>query len=227
VQLGIHRHFRRLRAEGIGRFLLYLLGVGLLQRLGIRVYRVYEYVPQSTTPVDRHKGGVDVSIVSSLTELGREDLAVFAEYGGPRLVADFVRAFGRGQRCAIGRPKDANHVPGCVCWLVPAQSHAPIAAQQCTVIQRCFTLPAWRGRGLYPETLRLACEHLAACAPAGARRILIEASVFNSASVRAIERAGFQRKATVARIWRWKRVWEYARDRSGAERSRFNCRQPR
>lgn len=62
------------------------------------------------------------------------------------------------------------------------------------IISNCFTLPAWRGQGLYPRLLRTSCRHLAA---QGHRRALITCAPDNIASVRGIEKAGFRRVKTL------------------------------
>lgn len=62
------------------------------------------------------------------------------------------------------------------------------------MIGNCFTLPAWRGRGLYPRLLVATCQHLAA---QGHGRAIITCAPDNLASVRGIEKAGFQRIRTV------------------------------
>ncbi len=58
------------------------------------------------------------------------------------------------------------------------------------MIGNCFTLPAWRGRGLYPGLLVATCQHLAL---QGHRRAIITCAPDNLASVRGIEKAGFRR----------------------------------
>lgn len=62
------------------------------------------------------------------------------------------------------------------------------------MIGNCFTLPAWRGRGLYPRLLVATCQHLAA---QGHSRAIITCAPDNLASVRGIEKAGFRRVRTV------------------------------
>ena len=65
------------------------------------------------------------------------------------------------------------------------------------MIGNCFTLPAWRGRGLYPRLLVATCQHLSS---QGHRRAIITCAPDNLASVRGIEKAGFRRIKTVCSL---------------------------
>ena len=62
------------------------------------------------------------------------------------------------------------------------------------IISNCVTLPAHRGRGLYPGLLRESCQQLAA---QGHGRVIITCEPDNLASVRGIEKAGFRRVKTL------------------------------
>jgi RimJ/RimL family protein N-acetyltransferase len=62
------------------------------------------------------------------------------------------------------------------------------------LIANCFTLPAHRGRRLYPRLLLCACAELAR---RGHARVAISCEPRNHASIRGIEKAGF---TGVARI---------------------------
>jgi hypothetical protein len=64
----------------------------------------------------------------------------------------------------------------------------PLQAQQ-SLLSHCGTFPCFRGRGLYPATLRQIARHLAA---EGTTYIVIHCTDWNTSSKRGIERAGFQ-----------------------------------
>jgi RimJ/RimL family protein N-acetyltransferase len=57
-------------------------------------------------------------------------------------------------------------------------------------VKYALTLPRFRGRGLYPRTLKAICGYLAG---RGYRRLFICVHKDNTASIRGIERAGFKR----------------------------------
>lgn len=77
------------------------------------------------------------------------------------------------------------------------------------MIGNCFTLPAWRGRGLYPRLLVATCQHLVA---QGHSRAIITCAPDNLASVRGIERAGFRRIRTVRSLVVFTRWIAWQRD---------------
>ncbi|TFW17280.1 GNAT family N-acetyltransferase [Duganella callida] len=62
------------------------------------------------------------------------------------------------------------------------------------IICNCVTMPAHRGQGLYPRLLRESCQRLAA---QGFGRVIITCEPDNRASIRGIEKAGFQRVKTL------------------------------
>lgn len=61
-------------------------------------------------------------------------------------------------------------------------------------IHYCETVPAFRGRGIYPRALQ---KILATLASEGVRRVRIACEDGNAASLRGIERAGFVREGSV------------------------------
>ncbi len=67
----------------------------------------------------------------------------------------------------------------------------------------CATLPAWRGRGLYPALLRAVARELAA---EGLGWVWIAAKADNAGSLRGFVKAGFRRIAHVryVRLWSWR-----------------------
>ncbi len=69
----------------------------------------------------------------------------------------------------------------------------------------CATLPAFRGRGLYPALLGAIARELAAD---GVARIWIAARSDNLSSLRGFEKAGYRRVADIRylRLWRWRRL---------------------
>ena len=67
-------------------------------------------------------------------------------------------------------------------------------AQTTPMISNCYTDPAWRGQGLYPQLLVTTCLHLAS---QGHARAIITCAPDNLASVRGIEKAGFRRVKTL------------------------------
>jgi GNAT superfamily N-acetyltransferase len=105
-----------------------------------------------------------------------------------------------GQVCAVGR------APGEVvgyCWLTTSPAWVEEIARFVVpgpgeaYLYDAYTAPAWRGRGLFPAALAVLLAHGRA---RGLRRALIFVLDGNRASVRAIERAGFQAFQVVTRL---------------------------
>lgn len=69
----------------------------------------------------------------------------------------------------------------------------------------CATLPAWRGRGLYPALLRAVARDLAA---EGFRWVWIAAKTDNAPSLHGFAKAGYVRIACVRyiRLWSWRHL---------------------
>lgn len=69
----------------------------------------------------------------------------------------------------------------------------------------CATLPAFRGRGLYPALLGAIARELVG---EGVARVWIAARADNAASLRGLEKAGYRRVADIryVRLWRWRRM---------------------
>ena len=62
------------------------------------------------------------------------------------------------------------------------------------MISNCFTFPEYRGQGFYPRILQAVCLNLAA---QGHGRVIITCATDNLASIRGIEKAGFNRIKTL------------------------------
>ena len=114
-----------------------------------------------------------------------------------------------GQACVVAR--HGTEVVA-YCWLtrtpvlVDEVGHAVVLAPDEVYYYDAFTVPEWRGRGLF---LAVLSHGLALARTWGAKRALIFADTKNAASRRVIERAGFEIVHTVSRValWRLTRLW--------------------
>ncbi len=115
----------------------------------------------------------------------------------PPQAADRLRD---GQVCAI-----AHHETEVVayCWLactpvwVGEIGHAVVPGPEDVYLYDAFTMPGWRGRGLFSAVI---ASLLALARSRGRKRALIFVGAGNRASRRAIERAGFEIVHTVSRV---------------------------
>jgi GNAT superfamily N-acetyltransferase len=116
-------------------------------------------------------------------------MAALAKYGGSHLATEFRRAFAVNRIC-VAIYSDTGALAA-VCWAERASSFAPWMTAPCILIARCFTLPEYRGRGLYPAALKAADRLI----PQTMQRLdwlLIECSMFNYSSKSGILKAGFR-----------------------------------
>ena len=72
----------------------------------------------------------------------------------------------------------------------------------------CNTYPEYRGCGLYPYALRLACKYLAS---RGCKRVLINSRATNQASRRGIEKVGFRLCGVIKVLWMLGKKFIYVR----------------
>jgi len=132
----------------------------------------------------------DLRIVrmTAISSLEGTDRRAVEQFGGPVLWKKFRAQIERGEQlwiCRIGQ-KLAG-----VCWSVPGRKidryFVPLGERD-ALVWKCFTLPAFRGRGVYPATLRRAVTQLRI---EGVRRVFADTQDWNAASRRGLEKAGF------------------------------------
>ena len=117
------------------------------------------------------------------------------------------RWLARGDRCLLGRVGDR---PATYLWVGTTVREFPGAT--CPIgagtayVYKTFTLPEFRGRGLNTAALR---EIRRRCAMEGYHQVLIDVASNNTASRRAIERAGFVPVGRFfhLRLGRMRRAW--------------------
>ncbi|MEX2188681.1 MAG: hypothetical protein WD875_17870 [Pirellulales bacterium] len=180
------RHIDRIFAQGLYKSVFYYVVTVGFDRIGIRCTHCFKHAGLlNLVPRDPERTFGSVASMSDWTE---RDLDVLCAYGGDALLADFQAAFSRRETCVVARV--ACDGVACVCWLTNNNRYIFSKESPCWIIQRCFTMPAHRGKRLYPQTLAYACELI--------RRecddespIFIECSAFNYSSIRGIRKAGF------------------------------------
>ncbi|MBN1671842.1 MAG: hypothetical protein JXR37_12450 [Kiritimatiellae bacterium] len=187
---------RRAAAVGWWRTLAYaLLGVGM-ERCGVEFLDVFESVGAVEPPPPRV--AIRTGMVDAMALLSSGDLNALRRVGGERLVRGFEAAFALGDRCIVARV-DGEQL-ACVCWLAELKNYVPAGGFACTRVERCFTWPEQRGLGIFPQTLRQARAYVRSRADMP-QSLYIESSVFNTASIRAVTRAGFKKRGRLVRFW--------------------------
>lgn len=101
--------------------------------------------------------------------------------------------------CAVGENNQVMHTS----YVVGRCYKFPDLGKEDYTIGPCFTEPACRGKGIYPQVLRYICANL------GDERTTFYMSVDsqNNSSVKGIEKAGFVRVGTVRKTKLFKRYY--------------------
>lgn len=169
----------------------YLFFTVLLEKVGISLLHVFS---ADGSARDGVSSTMDCDLYTSLGSLSDEDLATLREYGGDRLILQFEQSFRGGCRCAILRD---NERPACICWLRYANATLLGVPQRCVIIEKCFTLPGYRGKGLYPNLLRIiVSDYVRIGFPC-----FIECIVGNKPSERGIRKAGFHHAGYIFEVF--------------------------
>src|SRR5262245_35778169 len=182
VRGAVDRIRRHVRARGLFRGLAGAVVPALLWRLRISLLASYRHsgaaagVPESSPDIER---------VTRPDELSAADREALRDYGGDVLLDRVEKRFAQGDWVAVARREDAL---ACCCWVHETSTY-PGTSGRVAFLQGAFTLPRFRGAGLFPRTLLFATQLLQAERPE--RPVYIEAAVDNLSSRRAIEKAGF------------------------------------
>ena len=162
--------------------------------------RVYERRLDAPAPPSVLPPGVEVRVA---------DQPLAAATSGPGGIPMPRSGSATARSCAI-----AHHETEVVayCWLASTPvwvgeiGHAVVPGPEDVYLYDAFTMPGWRGRGLFSAVIS---PLLALARSRGRSRALIFVGAGNRASRRAIERAGFEIVHTVSRVelWGLTRLW--------------------
>lgn len=195
--------WQRFRIFGLIPTLEYLFFTVFLEKIDFHIDIVYSIQPESIQTVKLQ--GFSFRLIHSVTDISDSDTQALKEYGGIELVNGFSTSLAEGEICALGY---FGQELGCVCWARAIDGHDLTGRQDGFIIWRCFTLPRLRGHGMYPKTLKFLCYKLNEMSSIP---ILIECSLFNHASIKGIEKAGFKFIGKVLRFRKWSKPYSVAR----------------
>jgi CelD/BcsL family acetyltransferase involved in cellulose biosynthesis len=197
------RMAQRMRAQGIGRSLSYILVTVLLERLGISIFHVFEAVEEEAARFTAKD--LKLATLKNMASFTPADIEALKSYGGPRLLRQFETAFARHEACATARRSDGK-LAGTVWWTM-TRDYAPAKRPECALFERGFTFPEYRGLGVLPAVLAYgACWNREQHPELGAA--FGECSVSNAASKRGILKAGFKPIGILITVGRWKYFWD-------------------
>lgn len=154
MRLIASRHLNRISATGLWRTQCYVVGDVYLGYCGVHVCLVYRYRTGEDPVAFVTSHGIETNLVSRWTQFSGRDRDDLLSYGGTALQRQFYSAFARGDTCVVARLAEHARRLGSVWWLVPIERHPASREGKCMSIQRCFTMPHMRGRGLHAECLR-------------------------------------------------------------------------
>ncbi len=162
---------------------------GLVRAALARVADVRAMLLLAAPTASGHDPATEVPFEWASREVFERELAT-PEWQFPSAVAARARQWlARGDRCLVGRVEGR---PATTLWVGTTIRELPGA--RCPIgrgrayVYKTFTLPAFRGQGLNTAALR---DVRRRCAEEGCDEVLIDVARSNTASRRAIERAGF------------------------------------
>jgi len=200
----LKKHFRRISIQGFRKAGGYYFLSVLPEKLGIEFNRVFKFCDLIQSPSS--PGKVVFSVLESMDRLTDADYRALEEYGGGGLIHDFEKAFDRGEKCAVAKINGNKLV--CVCWLAFTRTYPISLKRHSFLLQRCFTMPRYRGQGLYPRTLAYVAGYLRRIEKAP-HDIFIESSLFNPSSINGIRKAGFREAGICVNFW-GRKYWRKA-----------------
>jgi hypothetical protein len=196
----------------------YVFGVAG-DKVGIRIWEAFEY-PQHFAPLPPSTVAT-FSMLESMADWTPRDLDLLDKYQSMSLQSLYGEYFAAGDKCAVARWEGTELA--CVCWSHPTKDYPLAPGINSFLIRNCFTLPHYRGHGLYPKTLAFACSslRLSECQPV---RIFVNCSAFNYASKKGILKAGFEPAGRIIRAFKQSWSWAHHRLENGSQRYSASAR---
>ena len=189
----IKKYKQRAKVEGHLQTWLYLLGNFIFPKIGIQVkYIFFNHDLQQHTTDDR----VELALLDDMSQLTDSDKRNLIGFEGNSLVEQFRQEFSDGCKCVIVR----NDGLVSACWIAPAPGYLQDHKTESFLIRDCFTLPAMRGRGLYPEILDFAINEIQQEITSKKVRIVVNSIFSNRSSIRGILKSGFLKAGIVYQI---------------------------
>ena len=170
---------------------LFLVANHIFEKIFHYKYYLFEiYLPSYSTGVKNVNNDVHVSPIISCNEFSTSQFDDVINYGGYSLLSQLENRLKAGYKLFAGLVD--GKVAG-VCLVLTRDVKrfdiVPIS-DRAILITQCFTIPRYRGMGLYPTILSYTLELYRTN---GYTQAYIACSTRNRASVRGIEKAGFSK----------------------------------
>jgi|GEM_PF-2261689 hypothetical protein len=191
----------RIGKIGIWNTILFAIGV-ILDKVGVQICYLFGLVG-GPLPFDQYDP-INASVALSMDSFSDTEQRALCEYGHKGLLRRFGTRFAAGLQCVVLR--SLNGELATIGWLIPAPPALCASGMPVIMIEDCFTMPALRGRGLYPMMIQYAVFYLCNSTTFTADRIMMQCSVFNDSSVRGILHSGFDIVGITCLFRRWRSV---------------------
>ncbi|MGH9615772.1 MAG: hypothetical protein ACRD28_03445, partial [Acidobacteriaceae bacterium] len=188
---------------GIWRTAWHVIFIVFLERIGFHLnYAFQRQMKNSGLPA--FTTGFSAHLARQMEDLTELDRSSIMRYGGASLLRRARKSFAAGKVCIIIRSPTGEL--STMCWAEKVNAFAPCTTAPCVLVAKCFTLPKFRGLGLYESVLK-AVGHLVPNDMSCLGNTVIECSVFNYASRSGISKAGFQICGMAVEIGPWRITW--------------------
>lgn len=194
----------RVRRVGMMKTMVHVLITVFLERLGVHFEVVFTRALDAGNEV-KAPDGFSIALLSEPAQLTTIDRAALRGYGGELLLHEFESSLSAGRACIVIRASETGIASAC--WLERRDKYPPFATSPAILISRCFTMPVFRGRGLYTHALK-SVDALLGPNMTDASRAFIKCSVGNSSSRAGIEKAGFKLAGCAVEIGSSRKMWK-------------------
>jgi RimJ/RimL family protein N-acetyltransferase len=191
--VALQRLWERIRFTGAWPTLQYIVDKEIMEKLGVQVNYVMEHIGEKVQSDSDRGQGITFSVIDSMDDLSGQERERLRLYGRNRLLTLFQHRFSKGLRCIVARTGE-NRMTS-LGWFMEAPRSFCDSGKPGKLIEDCFTLPEFRGRGIFRSLIRFGVEELRSCAEREKPGIFMLCSVFNPSSWRAIMKCGFRRVA--------------------------------
>jgi len=189
----IKKYSQRAKVEGHLQTWLYLLGNFIFPKIGIQVKYIFFNNALQQHSIDDQ---AELALLDDMSQLTDSDKKNLIGFEGDSLVDKFRQEFSEGCKCVIVR----NDSLASACWIAHAPDYLQDHKTESFLIRDCFTLPAMRGRGMYPKILDFAIKEIQKQTTEKKVRIVVNSIFSNRSSIRGILKSGFIKAGTVYQI---------------------------
>lgn len=186
----IEKYNQRASIDGHLRTVLYLFGGFLLPKINIHIKYLFF---NNETKAQKNEKDLQLALLVKFSQLDKKDIENLIDFEGEMLVEKFKKEFDQGNRCVVCRDNGLASA----CWIALAPAYLQNREVVTYHISDCFTLPALRGRGMYPMILDFAMKSIQKESSDMKVRITVNSIFTNYSSIRGILKSGFNKAGII------------------------------